>query len=129
MRAMALAAALTAFVGPSAARAQDALTTAEAAAKANAATEAGKKYEESIGAAFGREHSGTVGDCAKSVRRPDLKDFDLLLKVGAGTADEVLVRPSTNLSDCVRGKLAGWRVPAPPAPGYWVKVAVALKRK
>ena len=79
-------------------------------------------------AAFGREHSGTVGACAKSVRRPDLQNFDLLLKIGPGTADEVLVRPSTNLSDCVRGKLAGWRVPPPPEAGYWVKVVVALKR-
>lgn len=109
--------------------ADDAVKAAETAARANGASEDGRRYEESIGAAFGREHGATVGACAKAVRRPDLADFDVLVRVGPGTADEVLVRPATNLSDCVRGKLVGWRVPPPPREGYWVKVSVALKRK
>jgi len=108
-------------------RAQDATATAEAAARASAATDAGKQYEESIGAAFGREHPKTVGACAKSHRR-DLGDFDLLVRVGAGVADEVLAKPANPFSDCVRAKLVGWRVAPPPDPPRWVRIAVKLKR-
>ena len=107
--------------------AQDATATAEAAARASAATDAGKQYEESIGAAFGREHPKTVGACAKSHRR-DLGDFDLLVRVGAGVADEVLAKPANPFSDCVRAKLVGWRVAPPPDPPRWVRIAVKLKR-
>lgn len=104
-------------------------TAAEAAAKAAAATPEGKTYEETVGRAFGREHGSTVGQCAKGARRADLSDFDLLLRMEAtGVVEEVLVKPRTNLASCVQGKVAGWKVLAPPHAGFWVKLAVNLKR-
>ena len=108
----------------------DQTTAAEAAAKADAATPAGEKYQETVGRAFGRDHGVTVGQCAKATKRPDLSDFDLLLRVGAeGVVEEVLVKPRTNLSGCVQGNLTDWKVPGPPHAGFWVRVAVNLKRK
>lgn len=44
-------------------------------------------------------------------------------------AAEAAVQPRTNLSGCVQGQLAGWKVPEPPQAPFWVKVAVNLKRK
>jgi hypothetical protein len=108
----------------------DQTTAAAAAAKADAATPGGEKYQETVGQAFARDHGVTVGQCAKATKRPDLSDFDLLLRVKAeGVVEEVLVKPRTNLSGCVQGKLTGWKVPGPPHAGFWVGVAVNLKRK
>lgn len=127
--------ALALLTGLSAAPALRALSddptaAAEAAAKANAGSPAGKKYEETVGQAFGRDHGVTVGQCAKAAKRPELSDFDLFVRVdSAGTVGEALVRPRTNLSGCVQGKLPGWKVKEPPHDAFWVKIAVNLKRK
>jgi hypothetical protein len=106
------------------------IVAAEAAAKADAATAAGGKYDETVGQAFGKDHGPTIGRCAKAAKRPDLSDFDLFLRVDAtGVVEEVLVKPATNISGCVQTKLAGWKVPPPARAGTWVKVSVKLKRK
>ena len=108
----------------------DATSVAEAAAKDDAATPDGKKYGETVGQAFGREHGVTVGQCAKATKRSDLSDFDLLLRVETtGVVEEVLVKPRTSLSGCMQGKLTKWKVPRPPHGAFWVKIAVNLKRK
>ena len=112
------------------ARADDQTAAAEAAAKADAATPEGEKYQESVGRAFGKEHGATVGECARSTRRPDLSDFVLLLRVAAaGVVQEVLVKPRTNLSGCVQARLTGWKLTPPPRAGFWVRIQVDLKRK
>jgi hypothetical protein len=75
-------------------------------------------------------HGVTVGQGAKATKRPDLLDFDLLLRVEAeGGVEEVLVKPRTNLSGCVQGKLTGSKVPGPPHAGFCVRVAVNLEQK
>ncbi len=108
----------------------DEITAAEAAAKAGAATTEGRKLEESLGQAFGRDHGVTIGGCAKAARRPDLADFELFLRLDAvGVVERALVRPATNVSDCVQRKLAGWKATVPPHAGFWVRVGVKLKRK
>lgn len=108
----------------------DQTVAAEAAARTNAGTPTGEKYQETVGQAFGRDHGGTVGQCAKATKRPQLSDFDLFLRVdAAGAVGEVLVQPATSFSACVQGKLSGWKVPEPPHAAFWVKVAVKLKRK
>ena len=108
----------------------DPVAAAEAAAKTNAGTPAGMKYQQSIEQAFGRDHAATVGKCANSIKRPQLVDFDLFLRVDAGGAlGEILVAPKTNLSVCVQDRLRGWKVPDPPEAGFWVKIAVNLQVK
>ena len=108
----------------------DPTSVAEAAAKDHSATPEGKQYGETVGQAFGREHGVTVGQCAKAAKRPDLTDFVLLLRIETtGVVDEVLAKPRTSLSGCMQGKLARWKVPRPPHAGFWVKIAVNLKRK
>jgi hypothetical protein len=110
--------------------AQDTLSTAEAGAQAGAATAEGKAFGELLGQAFGREHGPTIQQCAKETKRPDLTAFDLFLRIGGtGLVAEALAKPATNLARCVQGKVVGWKAPAPPQPGFWVKVGVNLKRK
>jgi hypothetical protein len=117
-------------LGDSAARAQDPVATAEAAAKAFGETTGGRAYEESVGKAFGRDHRETVSSCVKVTQRPDLSNFALLLRVGAdGAVAEALASPATNVSDCVRTRMQGWRPGVPPRADSWVKLGVALKRK
>ena len=109
---------------------QDQISEAESAAKADAETADGKKFGESVAQAFGREHSGTIQKCAKQAKRPDLSDFDLFLRLdGAGVVDQAVEEPATALATCVREKLPGWKVSAPPHAGFWVKVDVNLKSK
>jgi hypothetical protein len=113
-----------------AARAQDAWAAAKAQADAFEASAAGKPFVEAVGKAFEREHSATFSVCAKEVRRPDLSDFTLLLKVvGDGLVSEALAQPGTNLASCICGKLQGWKVSPPPGADAWVKIEVHLKPK
>ena len=114
----------------SVAAAEDPVAAAESAAKAGAEEPQGKAFGEALGQAFGRVHAGTIQKCAKETKRPDLSDFSLLLRVdGDGIVDQALVKPATNLATCVQGKVVRWRTPAPPRAGFWVNVAVSLKRK
>ncbi len=42
-----------------------------------------------------------------------------------GTAQQAMVFPDAGVSGCLRSHLATASLPAPPAPGYWVKVTLA----
>jgi hypothetical protein len=130
-RSIVAAAALVLLLTPlSIATAQDDLPTAESAAKAVADTEDGKKFQEAVGSAFGREHGSTIQRCAKEAKGAGLANFDLFLRIGqGGTVDEALVNPPGPIASCVKDKMTGWRVSVPPHPGFWVKVGVNLKSK
>ena len=109
---------------------QDPVAAAESAAKAAAATPEGKKYEEEVGTAFGRDHGKSIQACAKEVKRPDLSDFQVFVRVSAaGQVEEALVKPSTNLAACLRTKLKPWKLGVPPRPDLWISVEVKLKKK
>jgi hypothetical protein len=109
---------------------QDQLSAAEAAAKADAETAEGKKFGEAVGQAFGSKYGRTIQQCTKEAKRPDLSDFDLFLRVdGGGAVDQALVKPVTTLATCVRDKMPGWKISAPPHAGFWVEVGVKLKSK
>jgi hypothetical protein len=111
-------------------RAQDPVAVAEAEAKASAETQEGRKFAERVGVSFGGEHGSTISRCAKEIKRPDLTNFSLYLRVAStGSVEEVLVKPGTDLGECVRAKLKGWKAGVPPAEGTWVQVAVHLKAK
>lgn len=109
---------------------QDDFAAAEAEAKADADTADGKKFAEALGESFGREHGRTIQQCAKQSKRPDLSNFDILVRVdAAGLVDQALAKPTTTLATCVVGKLPGWKTSVPPHAGFWVKIGVNLKSK
>lgn len=110
--------------------AEDPVAAAESAAKAAAATPEGKKYEDEVATAFGRDHGKSIQSCAREVKRPEPSDFHVFVRVSAvGLVEEALVKPRTNLAACLQGKLMAWKVSAPPQAGSWVSVHVKLKRK
>ena len=109
---------------------EDPLQAAQVAAKAEAETPEGRSFAETVGVAFGKEHGTTVARCAGETKRPDLSDFELLIRVKAsGSVDQALVTPGTNLGECVRERLKGWKVGEPPRDAFWVSVQVNLKPK
>jgi hypothetical protein len=109
---------------------EDPVATAASAAVASAATAEGKKFEDDVGVAFGRDQGKSVQACAKETKRPDLSDFHLFIQVdAAGHVEQALVKPSTNLAACVQGKLKGWKAGVPPKADVWVSVYVRLQRK
>jgi len=109
---------------------EDPVAVAESAAEATAATPDGKKYEDQVGTAFGRDHGKSIQACAREVKRPDLSDFRVFVRVSAaGQVEEALVKPSTNLAGCLQGKLRAWKVGAPPHADQWVSVHVKLQSK
>ena len=110
--------------------AEDPVAAAERAAKATAATPEGKKYGDEVGTAFGRDQGENIEACAREVKRPDLSDFHLFVRVSAvGQVEEALVKPSTNLAACLQGKLKTWEIGVPPQADSWVSVHVKLKSK
>ena len=110
--------------------ADDAVAAAESQAEAAAATPEGKKYADEVGTAFGRDQGKSIQACATEVKRPDLSDFRVFVRVGAaGQVEEALVKPSTNLAACLQSKLRAWKVGAPPHADQWVSVDVKLQRK
>jgi hypothetical protein len=123
-------AAVALSAGPRHGAAQDPVSAAASAAEAMAATPEGKKYRDEVGTAFGRDQGKNIQACANGVKRPDLSDFHVFVRVSAaGQVEEALVKPDTNLAACLQGKLKGWKLGAPPPAGQWVSVEVKLKRK
>jgi hypothetical protein len=109
---------------------EDPVATAANAAEASAATAEGKKLEDDVGAASGRDQGNSVQACAKETKRLDLSDFHLFMQVNeAGHVEQALVKPSTNLAVCVQGKVKGWKAGVPPKTDAWVSVYVRLQRK
>ena len=124
---------LTAMVlsgGSEIAAAEDPVAVAEGLAKGAAATPEGKKYEDAVATAFGRDQVKAIQSCARAVKRPDLSDFQVFVQVSAaGEVEEAFVKPNTNLAACLQGKLKGWKVIAPPQANSWVNIQVKLKAK
>ena len=126
---MGLAAVVLSGVSGSA-TAEDPVAAAEGAAKAAAATPEGKRYAAEVATAFGRDQGKSIQSCAREVKRPELSDFHVFVRVSAvGQVEEALVKPSTNLAACLQGKLKAWKVSAPPEADSWVSVHVKLKAK
>ena len=116
--------------GSRAVAAEDPVAVAESAAAAAAATPEGKKYEEEVSKAFGRDQGKSIQACATEVKRPELSDFHVFVRVSAaGQVEEALVKPSTNLAACLQGKLKAWKLGAPPRADQWVSIEVKLKKK
>ena len=105
-------------------------STAEAAAVSEWKDDEGKSYGKSLERAFSKEKGGAVSQCAKDLDKPDLTNFTVLLRIGGdGVANEVLVKPESNLAVCVKAKLEGWNTPPPPHANFWAKLEVKLKAR
>ena len=112
------------------ATAEDPVAAAESAAEAAAATPEGKKYEDEVATAFSRDQGKSIQSCAREVKRPELSDFHVFVRVSAvGQVEEALVKPSSNLAACLQGKLKTWKIGAPPQADSWVGIYVRLKSK
>lgn len=110
--------------------AEDPVAVAESAAAATAATPEGKKYEEEVAKAFGRDQVKSIQACTTEVKRPEVSDFHVFVRVSAaGQVEEAQVKPSTNLAACLKGKLKAWKLGVPPRADQWVSIEVKLKRK
>jgi hypothetical protein len=98
-------------------------------AKRNAKRAGGEAFEASVGKEFGKAHGAKISACAKRVSKPDLGNFDLLVKLSlSGHVEEALVRPETNLATCLRDGMKDARLPAPETPHYWAHIGLKLKR-
>ena len=106
-----------------------AVDVAFADAKRNAQRPGGQAFQAAVGKAFGAAYGSKVSECAKRVKKPDLRDFELLVKLSInGRIEDALVRPDTNLAVCLREELTDGSLPAPETNGYWVRIGLKLKR-
>src|SRR5262245_25248533 len=112
------------------AHAAESWSTAETMAVSEWKSSAGKSYGKTLERAFSKEHAATVSRCAKDLNTPDLTNFTVLLRIGGnGVANEVLVKPESNLALCVKAALEGWATPLPPHADFWAKLEVKLKAR
>jgi hypothetical protein len=98
-------------------------------AERNARQPSGHAFAAAVGKAFGATYGPRVSACAKRVKKPDLSDFDLLVRLSMnGRIEEALVRPETNLAVCLRDELNQGSLPVPQTANYWVRIGIKLKR-
>ena len=117
------------FLVPALAEEKTPFDLALAEAERNGKRPSGRAFENAVGKEFGSTYGPRVSACAKRVRKPDLRDFDVLVKLSlSGRIEEALVRPETNLSVCLRDELKQGSLPAPEENGYWVRIGMKLKR-
>jgi len=106
-----------------------AFETALAEARRNAKRPGGEAFEASVGKEFGKAHGSKLSACAKRAKKPDLRDFELLVKLSlSGHVEEALVRPETNLATCLRDGMKDAGLPPPDSPHYWVHIGLKLQR-
>ena len=89
----------------------------------------GRAFQAAVGKQFGTAFGPKVSACAKQVKKPDLRDLGVLVKLSVnGRIEEALVRPETNLGLCLVNELREGGLPAPETEGYWVHIGLKLKR-
>ena len=98
-------------------------------AQRNARRPSGHAFEATVGKGFSATYAGRVSACGREVKDPDLRDFEVVLKLSLnGGIEDVLVRPETNVAACLREVLLGGSLPAPETANYWVRVGLKLER-
>jgi hypothetical protein len=102
------------------------LSEARAAIDANLKTPEGKDYDERMGKEFMEKHMSALRQCKQSAGN-DLDSFWILLKLDKdGSAEEVLLYPTTRLGTCAREALLKDRFLPPPRPAYWVGIYMKI---
>jgi hypothetical protein len=98
------------------------------AAQANLKTPEGQKYDREFEAQTSPRFESAVKSCLHSLGRPDRSQTSLLFRIDAsGRPVETLLDPETKIGACVRDGIAGFTLPPPPAPDYWVIIQLNFK--
>jgi hypothetical protein len=104
------------------------LSSAAAAVEANMKTPEGKAYDAQLGRDFSKKYPPIMKAC-KEKAEGDTRSFDILVRVDAGgTVSEVLLYPSTKLSECLRDAILKDAFSPPPKPAHWVDIHMDMKR-
>ena len=117
---------LALFASAPAANAQT-FEAARKTARAAAMTAAGKRYQPVFAKAFSESQARELGRCVESQNPADLSPFEVLIEIGSsGAAEEVLVRPESNVALCLRESIRKARFPRPPRGHYWTSTTLRL---
>jgi hypothetical protein len=98
------------------------------AAESNRKTNRGSMYD----AAFTLKSAPWLGralyGCSRNLSRGDYRPVVILVRISAeGRAEEVLIRPSTKVSRCLKGRFVSAEYPKPPGPSWWVKMELKVR--
>jgi hypothetical protein len=100
------------------------------AAQQNLRTPEGKAYDAESGKDFQNNYAVALTNCFKTLHDPDPSDFDLLARLDRdGKPLEILLRPDTNIAQCLRKAVAHGRFPRPPRGDYWIIVQMNIAGK
>jgi hypothetical protein len=103
------------------------IATAAKAVEVNMQTPEGKAYDEQIGKDLGKKYPPVMKAC-KEKAEGDTRSFDMLVRVDKqGTVSEVLLHPSTKISQCLRETMLKDAFSAPPKLAYWVSIHIDVK--
>jgi hypothetical protein len=92
----------------------------------------GKEFDRACGVFFAHQHAKTMDACFGTVPNPDMFAFDVLVRVaGNGKPEKILMRPKTNMAECLVNAIKQDTFPIPPKPDYWwhLHMIIAPKRK
>ncbi len=99
-------------------------------ADANAASGAGKEYDERLARHFVEHHAQVLKQCIVDAQARSLRPFHLLVLVGPDArASRVLTSPSHQVSSCIGADLEQAQLPPPPAPNWWVRLSMGSVRR
>jgi hypothetical protein len=94
-------------------------------ADANAASAAGKDYDEELAEYFVSQHSQALKQCIVDAQARRLQPFHLLVLVGENArALRVVASPSHEVSGCIGADLEDAELPTPPEPEWWVRLTM-----
>ncbi len=98
----------------------DAFTAAKIAVAENEVQPEGRQYERALSPWLGPALTPLTNGCRLSAPQGADDTYEWLARLsGSGEVVEVLVRPSSPHSECVRAALRGQVFPPPPRDGYW----------
>ena len=99
---------------------------AQAAAEANMLTPEGLAYDDQLGTHFMQKHVKDMQLCMNKVKNRE-RGFWILLRIDKnGSAKEIVARPSSKLSKCMRAAMLNDKFPTPPSPEYWATLQIGL---
>jgi len=97
------------------------------AATANLATSEGQKYDSTFGAQMSPRIRTAAISCGGRLAGGIGGQTNVLYRIdSSGRPVESLVYPDTDMGYCVRDMLAGFTLPPPPFPDYWIILRLGI---